>query len=1256
MIEGFIPEDQHRALSAKQPLSVVRNGTAVFCDIVGFSTVSADLVRAHGRRQGAELLHRMLEQTIGQVVSRARKRQGFALSFAGDSVTLWFDAIAIGSAAQSAAQAGASALDLAAGWVPGSPRLRLSIASGAFGRLTLGDPAFGWLELLGGEPSLRLAEMDQLAGAERIVICQTTAGLIAGYDARLAVVPGQDAFVLEGLKSPPLSVPADLPALDAETALAWVPLRLRDMVLALEKTSRDLAALAEIRPITAVFVLIADASSAGNAVGWARCEGFLRDLQASVHRSGGMVLDLSADAKGTYAPCVFGAPEAHEDDPERALAAALAALELGARHGVVLKVGVARGTGLAGLIAADSRLRYSTISAAMNRAARLMMRAKNGTALTTTDMAERVLARFDFAEAGYGSTGTAGADIRGWRVTGKKQGKLGPLGAFGERVNLLERDSVLAAAQQAVQSDGAAFVVLESAPGYGKSAILGHLRQFAESGGRLWLHGRGENQSRDIAFHAWFPILGDVLERSAEVDAASEDVAVLAWVAGQSATVPDSLAGLSGAERAVKIGAAMVAVLALLNALQPVTIVFDDLQWADTRSLGLLLAVRGSALPVRIVVARRRGPPASMEAAMLFGSPGVQVLGLDRLSADGVIALAARALGARTLSYDLGRLFQDSAAGSPLVVKLISDVLSSRKLVRIQDGHCIVVADAEQLGRLDFLESEEAAIIARFDEMPEAQKQAVRTASILGRAFTYRELGAALADPSEVQATVNALLQSGYLVAQIDRTGAGLQFVQPLVQQAISQSISFARRAPVNRRLAEFWATSSEPGAMLHRARHLLSATDADERDPGPLGITISALEAAANQSAAASANLEASDLLDAAIGLSKRLPDGADTQRLRLTLQAGLAFELATFRGYGDPSVEGAYSAALALANESENSADLAFTIYGMFSFYASRGDYAKAMPIARRLHRLAVHFSDLRLASIAHQSRGIIAILRGRIAAGATLAARSIEDADHFGHGLFFPHGGAGDFRIFSGAWLALALAVAGRWPDAETAYQRAFVLSETNAFGRGFLKSFCPLPVLAGRHAEALAYADEIVADADARGLALFSVIGGIYSGWAAASLGQDDARVAGFLNAKIHIAQAMGLGSFTPWFLVLAAEAHLSRGEIEPAARAVETAEAMITQSGGGLFVADVARCRARITFARGDAATAKRILDSALALARSQGLYLFASGAADLADALARDPAAVTAAAQIQQPRHDESARGSRGKVEPVTSA
>jgi class 3 adenylate cyclase/tetratricopeptide (TPR) repeat protein len=1202
MIEGFVPEDHHKAAPGEIPAVARRHGSAVFCDIVAFSVLSSSLVREHGRRHGAELLWRILDEVIGRTVKLARQRGGVTVAFAGDATTLWFDADQHGGAAEAAAQAAAVALELANSTDTPLPRLRVSMASGLFERLTLGDPEYGRLELLAGKSSLLLDRMDQLAAAGRLVICDISARLLSGFRARISPVLGAKAFVLAGLGPlPSVSLPGP-PSIAAEAALTWVPLQLRNMVLSLRDGRQPLAALAEIRPISAVFILICEETRVDAAD---RIASFLRDLQASLHPSGGLVLELSAEAKGIYAPCIFGAPNAHEDDPERAIAAAMAAMEIGKRHGMPLKIGVARGTGFVGLVSADTRMRYAVISMAMVRAARLMTRAETGTVLATADLTDRTLTRFDFEEVP-----TAVGEASVWRVTGTRASASITESEPGTPTPLVEREDLLARLTSLIAADGPVFAILESPPGHGKSAILANLRLIEEARGRIWLRGRAENSSRDVPFHAWFPILRDILERAPELELGQETRAVLAWLESQADEPPRSLAGLSGAERAVNTAAVVKSVLSSLNSVQPVTIAFDDLQWADTRSLGLLGAVVSSSHPLRVIASKRPGKPSSMEAAMLFGHPGACTETIERLSNAGVTALAASLLGAQTLSYDLVRLFQDNVAGSPMFVKLIADVLKARGLIRLSDGHCTVVADAEHLGKLDFLESEEAAILARFDELGEAEKRLVRTASLVGRAFTVKELAAALPDAADVQASASLLLKSGYLVPYASKSVAGLEFAQPIVQQALAQSVPASRRATVNRRLARFWADRPEPGSLSHRARHLLNAIDIGERDSEVLKEAISALEKAAHQAGEASASLEASDLLQSAVDLSKRLPDSPETLRQRLHLQAGLAFGLATFRGYGDPSVEAAYNTALALANEAENSEDLAFTIYGVFSFYASRGDYAKAMPVARRLHRLSMHFNDLRLASIAHQSRAIIAILRGRVASGARLAACSVEDADRIGHGMFFPHGGAGDFRIFSGTWLALALTVAGREAEAEAAYRRAFALSEKNPFGRAFLRCFCPLPVLTGNAEAALTEADSVVKDADARGLALFSIIGGIYSGWAAARLGLDDARVAKFLDANINIIQAMGLGSFSPWFLLLAADAFLNRGALDAYEKAVAASEAIMRHSGKSLFDSEAIRRRAILVLSRGDSTSAVALLERAKSAARDMGHQAF----------------------------------------------
>lgn len=80
----------------------------------------------------------------------------------------------------------------------------------------------------------------------------------------------------------------------------------------------------------------------------------------------------------------------------------------------------------------------------------------------------------------------------------------------------------------------------------------------------------------------------------------------------------------------------------------------------------------------------------------------------------------------------------------------------------------------------------------------------------------------------------------------------------------------------------------------------------------------------------------------------AERLPDSVTTRRKRLHLLASRAYSLSLFRGYGDPTVEEAHKAALALSDKVDEEEDLGFTLYGLFSFHASRGDYADNAPFS--------------------------------------------------------------------------------------------------------------------------------------------------------------------------------------------------------------------------------------------------------------------------------------------------------------------
>ena len=202
-----------------------------------------------------------------------------------------------------------------------------------------------------------------------------------------------------------------------------------------------------------------------------------------------------------------------------------------------------------------------------------------------------------------------------------------------------------------------------------------------------------------------------------------------------------------------------------------------------------------------------------------------------------------------------------------------------------------------------------------------------------------------------------------------------------------------------------------------------------------------------------------------------------------------------------------------------------------------------------------------------------------------------------------------------------------------------------SEVAVVGAGSDASEGELPVLAGAPKAGLAFAEALVADADSRGFALFSIIGRIYQGWAAARLGFNDERVGAFLGGQLQISQAMKLDSFNPYFLVLAAEAHLALEDVKAARAAVGEAHAAIEKCGGSTFLPEVQRAEAQVLAAEG--APAEAVLDKlehARAWAVSRGLNHFAYLAAHQAQSFA--PEAV--------PMCDTSAAILRNLSEPVT--
>ena len=205
-----------------------------------------------------------------------------------------------------------------------------------------------------------------------------------------------------------------------------------------------------------------------------------------VYRYEGTVARLMGDALLAF----FGAPIAHEDDPQRAI---LAGLDIASgiepyrgqvrqRYGVDFSVRVGINTGLVvvGAVGSDLRMEYSALGDAVNVAARMEQTAQPGTVQVAHDTYRLVSTLFEFEELG-------GIDVKGkaepvttYRVLGRKADASRVRGIEGLQADMVGRQAELQSLQQALGDlkrgvGRVAFVVGEA--GLGKTRLIAEARK-----------------------------------------------------------------------------------------------------------------------------------------------------------------------------------------------------------------------------------------------------------------------------------------------------------------------------------------------------------------------------------------------------------------------------------------------------------------------------------------------------------------------------------------------------------------------------------------------------------------------------------------------------------------------------------------------------------------------------------------------------------------------------------------------------------
>lgn len=668
------------------------------------------------------------------------------------------------------------------------------------------------------------------------------------------------------------------------------------------------------RPITILFADIVGSTSLAEAMDaedWAAIvQPALDQMLAAVKRYEGHVAQVQGDGILAF----FGAPEAHEDDPERAVRAGIDMVDaiaeyvprLPGQEGLQLQIRVGVNTGTAVVGAGDIGQDYTAFGDAVNIAARIQSEARPGAVLITADTHAELQDVIEAQPRGAISVKGKAQPVEAWEVVGWKGSMRRRRGLAGLSSPMVGRDAELArlaALLPVLRAGRGRMAVIIGEPGFGKSRLLRELRD-ARRGDAApdWHEGRCLSYGRAMPHHLLLELLRSLLgippaaEISMELvrDQLSAHVApnevddLLPYLAHLLAAPLESaleaettrLDRKALQERYVE---SLRRLLVGLSTTRPLIVVLEDIHWADEASVEVierLLTVVNEA-PLLIICTTR--PDRDVPGWRLVGAAR-EVLGealtelrlaaLDHDESRILIGhlLAIESLPADTRDYILGR-----ADGNPFFVEEVIRMLIERGVILRQGERWVATVGIVDV---EIPSSIHGLLLARIDRLPAEPHLTLRIASVIGRQFATHAL-------SQVAALIGASADIGGQLAALE--GAGLielaavdpeleyRFRHVLIQDAAYDSILKQERRRLHLAMADVLERLyAERIEELHPvlAMHLEQAGE-DER-------AVDHYIAAAARARQRFANHEAETFYARAAALLGESPDVSETTRRR--------------------------------------------------------------------------------------------------------------------------------------------------------------------------------------------------------------------------------------------------------------------------------------------------------------------------------------------------------------------------------------
>src|SRR3990172_4396439 len=344
-------------------------------------------------------------------------------------------------------------------------------------------------------------------------------------------------------------------------------------------------------------------------------------------------------------------------------------------------------------------------------------------------------------------------------------------------------------------------------PGIGKTRLVRELLAHVEVTGRQVARGEGFAEG-GAPFAPFADVLRRALTEQPPITIPDPILAELLTFAPDLALRRPGLSRTSDLDPAGQQQRAFEAFAIFLETLAaraPLAVFIDDIHWADAGSLQLLhtLARRVRRMPLLLVLTYREieideNPPFGRLLQDLTRERLAERVKLTRLTREQTRQLLQAMFAEEITPEFLDGVYTESE-GNPFFIEEICKAILDSGKVAFEDGHW----RRPGVKDLEIPQSIRGAILSRVAKLPEAAREAMLMAAILGREFEFKTLRQATDMPEEGLIGALEAAEHAQLIAEARRNGdVVFSFAHALIPTSLAESVSVLRRRLLHRRAA----------------------------------------------------------------------------------------------------------------------------------------------------------------------------------------------------------------------------------------------------------------------------------------------------------------------------------------------------------------------------------------------------------------------------------------------------------------------